>query len=91
MSLQFQHVAISPQVLAQNVGDEAVLLDLKTEQYFSLNAVGRRVWQLLQETGDVRAIRDRLLDEFDVDSAALDRDLNTLLTGLVDAGLIDAG
>jgi hypothetical protein len=48
-------ITVSPEVLFQEVGGEAVLLDLKSESYFGLDDVGMRIWQLLQEQGSLRA------------------------------------
>jgi hypothetical protein len=88
MSLKLRQVAPSAEVLVQTVDQDAVLLDMRSEQYFSLNSVGRRVWELLQETGDVAAIRDRLSAEYDVPMADLERDLDALLARLLEAGLV---
>jgi hypothetical protein len=35
---------ISPHVLAQEVGEEIVLLDLNSDTYFGLDATGSRIW-----------------------------------------------
>ena len=45
-------IEISEDVLFQEVGGETVLLDLASEQYFGLDAVGTRIWQLLGEGAD---------------------------------------
>ena len=88
MPKSFRHLTRSAQVLVQEVGGEAVLLDLRSEKYFGLNAVGLRVWQMLQEDSDVKSLRRRMMAEYNVNSAELDRDLDDLLTRLVDAGLL---
>ena len=44
-----QTLSVSTEVIAQEVSGETVLLDLKSEQYFSLDVVGTRIWQLLNE------------------------------------------
>jgi hypothetical protein len=79
---------ISPEVLAQEVHGEIVLLDLEGEAYFGLNAVGARVWQLLREQKDIAQILDHLEGEFDVSRAQLEVDLPELLDTLVRAGLV---
>ena len=92
MNLKFRRLRPDPGTLFQVVAGESVLLNLASQKYFGLNAVGTRVWDLLQETEDVLAIRDRLLAEYDVTEAQLDADLNDLLGGLAEAGLVaDAG
>ena len=40
-------VAAAPDVLIQELAGEAVLLNLKTEQYFGLDDMGLRMWRLL--------------------------------------------
>lgn len=72
----------------QDTGGDAVLLDLASEQYFGLNAVGTRAWRLLQENPDVQAAFDTLLAEYDVPAKQLEHDLLALLAQLADAGLV---
>lgn len=85
MSLTF---SISPDVLAQELDGETVLLDLKSDKYFGLDPVGTRVWQLLGEGENSEAIVDRMVDEFDVEIGQLRQDLEALLGELSGAGLI---
>jgi hypothetical protein len=75
-------------VLAQTLGGEAVLLDLKSEQYFGLDATGTRIWQLIGELGDVERIFEALVDEYDAQPEVIANDLRTLLTQLIRAGLV---
>ena len=42
-------------VIYQEVGDEALLLDGKTEEVFSLNAVARDIWLAVQRTNSLDA------------------------------------
>lgn len=88
MNPKFRRLSPSPEALSQAVAGETVLLDLRSEKYFGLNVVGTRVWDLLQETDDVQAIRDRLLAEYEVAEAQLDADLDDLLGRLLAAGLV---
>ena len=41
--------AVSDEVVAREVGGEMVLLDLASGQYFGLDTVGGRIWELLSE------------------------------------------
>jgi len=83
-----QKIEISSEVLTQEVGGETVILDLKTESYFSLDEVGTRIWQLLQEQEDIQTITATMLDEYDVKEKQLEKDIQTLLTQLNKAGII---
>ena len=83
-----KRVEISTDVLSQEVDGETVLLDLNSEAYFGLDQVGTRIWQLLQEVGELPAVYDMMLDEYYVDGENLKEDLDALITDLDEAGLI---
>lgn len=81
-------VALSPEVLFQEVEGEAVLLDLASGQYFGLNPVGTEFWRAAQDTCGVEAIVERLAAGFEVGREELEADLAEFLDDLVDAGLL---
>lgn len=68
--------------------DEAVLLDLRTQRYYGLDAVGARIWELLADDGRVDAVLERLLEEFEVDEAMLRADVERFLDELSREGLV---
>lgn len=82
-------VRVPGDVLMQRLpDDEAVFLNLATEEYYGLNSTGTAMWRALTETGRVELARDRLLDQLDVDRATLERDLDAFVSGLVERGLL---
>jgi hypothetical protein len=83
-----QKIKVFPQVLFQEIGNEAVLLDLNSERYFGLNEVGTRAWQLITEYGDTHAVCQAMLDEYAVPEECLYQDINELIAQFVSAGLI---
>jgi hypothetical protein len=83
-----QTVSFSPEVISQEVSGETVLLDLHSECYFGLDAVGTRIWQLIRESGELRTIYHTLLEEYEVEEAQLKADLEALLTDACERGLI---
>ncbi len=84
-------VRVSPEVLLQEIGGEAVLLDTASEQYFGLDPIGTRIWKLLGTGATLRAAHDQLLAEYDVPAERLERDMLALIGQLADAGLITIG
>lgn len=87
-AMRFAKLTPSPDVLMQTVVGESVLLDLRSQKYFGLNEVGTRLWELLQADGDLALARDRLLEEFQVEAAQLEKDLDALVERLLAAGLV---
>lgn len=81
-------VTIPSQVMARQVGAETVILDLTSGTYFGLNAVGGRIWQILESGERLSSICDILIEEFDVTREILERDVESLIRTLVDKGLI---
>ncbi|MBI3726206.1 PqqD family protein, partial [bacterium] len=62
-----------------------------TGLFFGLDAMGTRVWNLLAEHGDPRRAVETLLEEFDVDRARLERDVEELVAALLAHGLLSHG
>ena len=78
-----------PRVLVRRLDAQAVLLDLDTTQYFSLNDTGRRVWELLAEGHTVAAALDVLATEFEAPLPTLTDDVEVLVGELEAAGLLE--
>ena len=82
---------IPAQVMARQVGDETVILDLGSGTYFGLDPVGARIWQLIGEGKTLGEICDTMLDEYDVTREALERDVVELADKLLEQKLISIG
>ena len=65
------------------------MLDLSSGEYYSLDEVGIRVWQLLQEPATVSAIRDAVVSEYDVDPVRCELDIRALLGEMAARGLVE--
>ena len=81
----------SGEVLAQEVGGEAVLLDLAGERYFGLDPVGTRIWALLAQAPVLEEVHATLCEEFQAEPARIETDLLALVQQLAAAGLVELG
>ena len=81
-------VAAKDQV-SSDLGGEVAILDLKAGVYYGLDAVGARIWSLIQEPRTVNEIRNILLEEYEVQPERCERDLLALLQRLADEGIIE--
>jgi hypothetical protein len=86
-----QSITLSPEVISQEVSGETVLLDLESENYFGLDEVGTRIWQLIEETGNLQAVFDTLLQEYEVEQDRLLADLEALVREVEALGLVRLG
>lgn len=82
-------VAVVPDQVSSDLGDEVVILDLESGQYHGVTDVGVRMWQLVQDPIRVRDIRDRILEEYDVDASRCERDVIEFLGQLLERGLVE--
>ena len=86
-----QRATRSDDALFQEVGGEAVLLDMASERYFGLDPVGTRIWTLLADDDHLQAICDTLCAEYDAEPVRIREDLLALVTQLAEAGLVKVG
>ena len=81
-------VTIPTQVMARQVGDETVILDLASGTYFGLDPVGARIWQLMGEGQTLALVCDVMLEEFEVTRETLEADVLRLVIELQAKGLV---
>jgi hypothetical protein len=79
----------SPDVVSNRLGDAGVLVNLRTNRIFELNATGVRAWELMGEGCTIGEIQRRLGEEFDVAPDRVERELTALVDALVREGLVD--
>lgn len=83
-----QTTKIRDDVLVAHLQGEAVLLDLKTKQYYRLNATAARIWKGLEQSLEPPQIVDALVDEFAVDAATALAEMERTLAHLRTRGLV---
>ena len=76
------------EALVATLSDGAVLLNLQTKRYFSLNETGTRIWEMVQQTADEEAIITTLLNEYDVEEPMARSEVRRILDELIEAQLI---
>jgi hypothetical protein len=82
-------VVVSKDQVSCDLAGEAAILNLKNGVYYGLDAVGARIWNLVQEPKTFAKLRDTLLAEYEVEAPRLDTDLRDLLDKLAEQGLIE--
>ena len=81
----------SDDVVAREVGGEMVLLDLASGQYFGLDTVGGRIWELLSDRAHTLSeLCDVIESEFDAPRERIEADMMALAQQLSEQELIVA-
>ncbi|MGB3203538.1 MAG: PqqD family peptide modification chaperone [Crinalium sp.] len=82
-------VTVTQDQITSGLPDEAILLNLKSEVYYGLWAVGARIWDLLQQPITVQEISDTILTEYEVAPERCEADLLQFLEKLIAEGLVE--
>lgn len=81
-------IVASSNLVAADVKDEKVILEFGSGTYFGLDAIGARIWQLMQQPIGVGTIVATLLEEYGVEATQCAHDVTALLNDLHSHGLI---
>jgi Coenzyme PQQ synthesis protein D (PqqD) len=76
------------QVTCTELEDEAVLLNLETKTYYTLNKPAIYVWQLLGNGININEIVQRVREEFELDSETAEKNVRDLIDELVREKLV---
>lgn len=82
-------VVVSPHQVSTTLGDEPVILGAEAGEYFGLNEVGAKIWELVQQPVQVSEICAAVCAEYAVEPAQCERDVIELLRALEERGLLD--
>ena len=82
-------VVAAPDQVSCDIGSQMAILNLKSGIYFGLNAVGSRIWELVQTPRRLGEVEAALLEEYDVRPEQLKPDVRGLCNKLFNAGLIE--
>jgi hypothetical protein len=82
-------VSVPADILMQDLGGEAVFLNLSGGSYFGLDEVGTRMWKVLTTAPCVQAAFDILVAEYEVEPEQLRKDLFDLIDKLVEQQLLN--
>lgn len=79
----------SDKVVAADLGEGLALLNLSTNEYFSLNEVGAFVWSVLQTPKPRGDIVRAVMEAYEVAESACATDIDLLLEELKNAALAE--
>ena len=73
----------------RKVENEAVVLDLNSSDYFSLNETGLLIWEKIGEGSTLEGLAEAVASEYDVEAKAAKADVKKLVDELVKRKLIE--
>lgn len=74
--------------MAASLDDETILMSTEGNRYFSLNSVGRYIWESLAEPQTMANLVDVIQDNFEVDTVTARQDVEEFLEVLESRNLV---
>ena len=81
-------ITLSKNVFAQEIDDETIILDSVTQEYFSINEIGKVIWSLIEEKKNLEEIKAEMLDMYEVPEEQIEKDLLNFIQALEQKRLI---
>lgn len=75
--------------ISANMDGELVMMSIEKGNYYGLEGIGGRIWQLIEMPTKVSALCDTLQEEFDVGKSDCEADTLEFLNELAEQGLIE--
>lgn len=82
---------VSDSVVAAELDNEMVLLNVETGVYFGLDEVGTTIWSLITDGLDEQEIVERIVADYDVEPARVSDDVRGFIEQLEHKGLLLPG
>ena len=79
---------VAERQLSSGLGSDTIVLDANKGFYWSLNSVGSRIWELVQEPRSFGEIVDTLLEEYEVSRETCEAEVRDLLAKMQENGLV---
>ncbi len=75
-------------VFIQEVDDEVIILDTNTQEYFSINEVGKDIWEHISKNTPKDKLIEELSTKYEVPKEQLEVDIQNFCEALEQKGLI---
>lgn len=79
---------IPDSIFIQEIDDEVIILDSNTQEYFTINQVGKDIWELLSKELTLEEVVTELMEIYDISKEQLESDVKNFIEALSQKGLI---
>ncbi|MDR1156582.1 MAG: lasso peptide biosynthesis PqqD family chaperone [Bacteroidales bacterium] len=77
-----------PDMVFTHIDDEVVMMSIETGEYYGLNPIASRIWELLEKPQTFDQLIDRLTQEFNIDKVTCQKDVMKFLGQLMEKKLL---
>lgn len=77
-----------PDLLYNEIDGEVIMLSIENSEYYGIDKVGSRIWELLEKPVSLKQLISRLTEEYEVSEQQCAEDTLAFLQGLIRKNLI---
>ena len=81
-------IARSEELVSSDLNGETVLMSVQNGKYYGMDAIGSRIWALIEQPRSLLNVCEILLGEFDVDRERCERDVLKFINKLAKDNLV---
>lgn len=78
----------NPDLLYNEIDREVVMLSIENSEYYGMDQVGSRIWEILEKPVSLKQLISSLTEEYEVNDQQCAEDIQNFLQGLVRKNLI---
>jgi hypothetical protein len=75
-------------VPATDIDGRLVMMSLENGEYYALNLVGSRIWELIEKPRTIGDLVDALQAEYEVERAQCQRSISLFLEEMIEKGIV---
>lgn len=73
---------------SSEIDDEAIMMNINDNSYYTVDEIGNKIWQLLENETSCEKICNRLIQQYDVSEEQCQKDTLTFLNQLLEHNAI---
>lgn len=81
-------ISRNPEILATELEEETVMMNINNGQYYNLTAVGSDVWNMIEQPTEFGAVLEKLQQEYDVDPSICEKEVREFLGDMAVLGIV---
>ncbi|MGD8781906.1 MAG: lasso peptide biosynthesis PqqD family chaperone [Ignavibacteria bacterium] len=82
-------IAQNKNLVVSEINGETVMMSLEKGNYYGMNLIGSRIWEIVKEPKPVNEIVDELLKEYSVEKEQCVEDVTSYINKLLDENIIE--
>lgn len=79
---------VDPSVVFNEMDGEIIMMSIANGEFYGINALGSRIWQMLETPKAASEVCDALMPDFDVTREQCEQDVLLFLTRMVEKGVM---